>query len=158
MFLVTGATGRVGRLVAHNLVADGHRVLGLTRDPAAELPGGVERIVGDLRDASTLPRDASAVVLIWALGSADGAAEAVEALTAGGARVVYVSSAAVEDGAARQAHPYSAFHAEIERLLAATAPEWTALRATTFAANALGWADAVQAKTTIELPLASTRR
>src|SRR5258705_11895661 len=47
--LVTGATGRVGRLVVKELLAAGVPVRALTRRPAAaELPAAVEVVAGDL--------------------------------------------------------------------------------------------------------------
>jgi uncharacterized protein YbjT (DUF2867 family) len=40
--LVTGATGRVGRIVVEQLVAAGVQVRGMTRQPAATFPEAVE--------------------------------------------------------------------------------------------------------------------
>jgi uncharacterized protein YbjT (DUF2867 family) len=49
--LVTGATGRVGRPLADQLVQRGASVRVLTRDPAkAQFPAGVEVVQGDLLD------------------------------------------------------------------------------------------------------------
>src|SRR6266566_2754974 len=48
MVTVTGGTGVLGREVAPRLHADGHEVAVLTRRPAAPLPDGVRRLVGDL--------------------------------------------------------------------------------------------------------------
>lgn len=54
--LVTGATGTVGRHLVDQLLAGGHRVRALTRDPArAALPAGVDVVAGDLADPATLP-------------------------------------------------------------------------------------------------------
>jgi uncharacterized protein YbjT (DUF2867 family) len=53
--LVTGATGTVGRHLVGQLSDAGHRVRALTRDPAAaNLPGGVDLVAGDLTDPDTL--------------------------------------------------------------------------------------------------------
>jgi uncharacterized protein YbjT (DUF2867 family) len=47
--LVTGATGRVGRLLTTELLAMGAPVRALTRRPAtAALPAGVQVVAGDL--------------------------------------------------------------------------------------------------------------
>ena len=47
--LVTGATGRVGRIVVAQLLGAGVPVRALTRRPAAaELPAAVEVVSGDL--------------------------------------------------------------------------------------------------------------
>jgi uncharacterized protein YbjT (DUF2867 family) len=48
MVTVTGGTGVLGREVAPRLQADGHEVAVLTRRPAAPLPDGVRRLIGDL--------------------------------------------------------------------------------------------------------------
>lgn len=53
--LVTGATGTVGRQVVAELLARGHAVRALTRDPArAALPEGVEVVRGDLSEPDSL--------------------------------------------------------------------------------------------------------
>lgn len=57
-FLLIGATGQVGSVVARNLVAGGHQVRALVRDPdaaAAKLGPGIEYVRGDLNDQATLP-------------------------------------------------------------------------------------------------------
>lgn len=43
-----GGTGVLGREVVPRLQADGHEVAVLTRRPAAPLPGGIRRLIGDL--------------------------------------------------------------------------------------------------------------
>ncbi|MGI5163538.1 NAD-dependent epimerase/dehydratase family protein [Spirillospora sp. CA-253888] len=52
--LVTGAAGYVGYAVGRRLLAAGHRVTGLVRDPGRPLPRGVRPIIGDLLDAEGL--------------------------------------------------------------------------------------------------------
>ncbi|WP_336921049.1 SDR family oxidoreductase [Aquipuribacter sp. SD81] len=53
--LVIGATGQVGRHVVASLLARGARVRALLRDPdRADVPAGVERVRGDLRDVASL--------------------------------------------------------------------------------------------------------
>src|SRR5262245_23502605 len=49
-FFLTGATGFIGTDLSRRLVADGHSVVALVRNPkkAAELPPEVERFEGDL--------------------------------------------------------------------------------------------------------------
>jgi uncharacterized protein YbjT (DUF2867 family) len=57
-FLLTGATGQVGSIVARNLLDRGHRVRALVRDPgaaAARLGTDIEYVRGDLEDPATLP-------------------------------------------------------------------------------------------------------
>lgn len=53
--LVVGGTGFVGRAVCRALDERGHDVAAFARNPAdADLPGSVERVAGDVRDASAL--------------------------------------------------------------------------------------------------------
>ncbi len=65
---ITGATGYIGGALAARLVAAGHRVTGLTRDPAragALRARGIEPVIGTLDDAATITaaaREADAVV------------------------------------------------------------------------------------------------
>ncbi|MCY7343716.1 MAG: NAD(P)H-binding protein [Pseudonocardia sp.] len=52
---VLGATGRTGRLVVGELLARGHDVVALARDPAAAgLPDGASVVAGHARDAGVL--------------------------------------------------------------------------------------------------------
>ena len=68
--LVTGATGRVGRLVIDQLVGAGVPVRALTHRPeaAARLPENVEVVTGDLTEPESLDaglRGIGAVFLVW---------------------------------------------------------------------------------------------
>src|SRR4051794_38305777 len=56
--LVTGATGKVGHATARALLAAGHDVWALVRDPARAtgvVPTGVEMVRGDATQPATLP-------------------------------------------------------------------------------------------------------
>jgi dihydroflavonol-4-reductase len=56
-YFVTGATGFIGRHLTRQLVADGHQVVALARNPAAALDLeelGVELVAGDLRNPAPL--------------------------------------------------------------------------------------------------------
>lgn len=52
--LVTGAAGLTGGAIAATLVARGHEVLGLVRDPSRRLPPGVTPVLGDCADVGTM--------------------------------------------------------------------------------------------------------
>ena len=54
IILVAGATGRVGRYLVEQLHQAGHHVRALTRNPKAQFPQGVEIVVGDLTNPSSL--------------------------------------------------------------------------------------------------------
>ena len=66
---MTGATGRVGRLVVDELLRAGTSVRALTRRPEhAALPAGVEVVAGDLTVPASLDpalEGAGAVFLVW---------------------------------------------------------------------------------------------
>ncbi|MDI2125748.1 NAD(P)H-binding protein [Yinghuangia seranimata] len=134
--LVTGATGTVGRPLAARLLADGHRVRALVRDPdTAGLPDGVEAVRGDLSAPETVAAaadGASAAFLVWPFAVADGADKLVAALAAHVDRVVYLSSAVADTHPGRP-------DGTVERLVEQAVPHWTFLRPHGFMANALRW-------------------
>ena len=64
--LAIGATGTVGRHLVPQLVRRGLSVRALVRNPAAELPAGVDRVVGDLADPGLLaPRSTASTPSTW---------------------------------------------------------------------------------------------
>jgi len=141
--LVTGATGRVGRVVVDQLLAAGVPVRALTRRPAAaRLPAGVEVVAGDFTEPESLDagvRGAGAVFLVWTVPFTTAPA-VVERLATRARRIVFLSSPH------RTAHPFfqqpnpmAVLHADIERLIAATGLPSTIIRPGMFASNALYW-------------------
>ncbi len=146
---MTGATGRVGRLVVDELLRAGVPVRALTRRPEhAALPADVdvEVVAGDLTVPASLDaalQGAGAVFLVWTAAPAT-APEVVARLgahtSAEPRRVVYLSSPH------RTPHPFfqqpnalRGLHAEIERLLADTNLDVAILRPGMFASNARHW-------------------
>ena len=69
--LVTGATGNVGSAVVRELSNRGVAVRAFVRDPALELPDGVEQAVGDLDDPASIRNALDGVDRVF-LSSADG--------------------------------------------------------------------------------------
>ena len=145
--LVTGATGRVGRLVVDELLRKGASVRALTRRPhQAVLPGGAEIVAGDFTAPASLdgPLEAvDAVFLVWTAAAATAPAVVAQLAAPTAApprRVVYLSSPhRTPHPFFQQPNPLRLLHAEIERLLAATDLAVTVLRPGMFASNALHW-------------------
>jgi uncharacterized protein YbjT (DUF2867 family) len=145
--LVTGATGRVGRLVVDELLRAGAPVRALTRRPKdAALPAGVDVVAGDL----TIPESlgpaldgAAAVFLLWTAPQATAAAfvaRLVEHASPQPRRVVYLSSPhQTPHPFFQQPNAMRGLHVEVERLLAASSLDVTVLRPGMFASNAGHW-------------------
>jgi uncharacterized protein YbjT (DUF2867 family) len=147
--LVTGATGRVGRLVVGELLAAGVPVRALTRRPsAAELPAAIEVFAGDLAAPESLDaalRGVGAVFLLWTAPPATTGA-VVERLAAHTRRVVFLSSPhQTPHPFFQQPNPMAALHAGIERSIAAAGLAATMIRPGMFASNVtFWWADAIR--------------
>ncbi|MFI6521834.1 NAD(P)H-binding protein [Spirillospora sp. NPDC050679] len=147
MFVITGATGNVGRPLIAELRRGGHKVRALTRSPAtAGLPADVE--VADIAD---LPfAGATALFLNPAVTWGGHDALLARAKADGVRRVVTLSSSSTLDGD----NPLGAHHLELERAVEATGLEWTHLRGDAFASNALDWADQIRADGVVRGPYA----
>lgn len=141
--LVTGATAPVGRSIVEQLVAAGHPVRALTRDPKkAGLPAEAEVAVGDLADAERLAVAFEGVSSVFLLAATPGFTPTFlkAAKEAGVRRIVFQSSGAVVDGTDEQPNPIAAFHYDIERQIRDSDLEWTFLRLEVASADALQWA------------------
>jgi uncharacterized protein YbjT (DUF2867 family) len=143
VILVTGATGRVGRLVVDELLRAGASVRALTRRPEhAALPVGVDVVAGDLTVPASLDSaldGAVSVFLVWTAAPATAPA-VIARLAAQPRRVVYLSAPhQTPHPFFQQPNPMRDLHVEIERLLAGTSVDVTVLRPGMFASNALHW-------------------
>ncbi|MER7107369.1 NAD(P)H-binding protein [Streptomyces sp. NPDC000229] len=152
---VTGATGTVGRLVAHGLAAAGGTdVRLLVRDPdkvaRQGLPGRAVRAdfgdPGGLRDALG---GAEAVLVVTAdpLRPQHDENVLAAARAAGVRRVVKLSALAVLDPDAQDA--LTRWQRDNEERLRASGLEWTLLRPRAYMSNALGWAASVRDEGTV---------
>jgi uncharacterized protein YbjT (DUF2867 family) len=154
---VTGATGRVGRAVVSELLGAGVPVRALTRRPAeAGLPAAVEIVAGDLTVPESLDaglQGAGAVFLLWTAPPATAPA-VIERIASHVPRVVFLSSPH------QTPHPFfqqpnrmAAFHAEVERRIAASGLAPTILRPGMFASNTrLWWASQIREGDVVRWP------
>jgi len=156
MILVTGATGTVGGAVVRHLVAAGHPVRALVRQPGAgRVPDGVEVAYGDLSRPETLAEALSGVERMYLLAPLapdlpHWEAGAIDAARAAGVRhVVKHSNLGADDP---DATTMQRWHRAGERLLEESAMAWTFVRPTGFMSNALGWAGTIRAQGTVYAP------
>ncbi len=141
--LVTGATGRVGRVVVDQLLGAGVPVRALTRRPAAaRLPAAVEVVSGDLTVPESLDaglQGVSTVFLVWTAPPATAPA-VIGRLATHARRVVFLSSPhRTPHPFFQQPNPMAVLHADIERLIAASGLASTIIRPGMFASNVLNW-------------------
>lgn len=158
--LVTGATGRIGRMVVDQLVEAGAPVRALTRQPAeASLPAAVEIAGGDFMVPESLDeplRNVSAVFLVWTLAY-DAAPAVIERIARHAPRIVFLSAPhRTPHPFFQQPNPMATLHAAIEQLIADTGLRSTVVRPGIFASNALHWwAPAIRAGQPIRWPYAA---
>src|SRR5262244_2008468 len=156
--LVTGATGRVGRVVVDLLIDAGVPVRALTHRSvaAAALPANAEVVTGDLTVPESLDaalRGTGAVFLVWTVPPTTAPA-VVERLAAYSRRVFFLSSPhQTPHPFFQQPNPMAVLHADIERLIAAAGLESTIIRPGMFASNVLfWWAAAIRAGGVVRWP------
>lgn len=141
--LVTGATGRVGRMVVDQLLTANVPVRALSRRATdAGLPSAVEVVSGDLTVPESLDAaldGVSAVFLLWTAPPATVEA-VVERIATHTRRVVFLSSPhRTPHPFFQQPNPMAALHAQIERLILDTGLVPTIIRPGMFASNAVNW-------------------
>lgn len=156
--LVTGATGRVGRMVVDQLLAAGVPVRAFTRQSVSDagLPPAAEIFTGDFASPSSLDealRGAGSVFLVWTAPPTT-LEPVLERIAAHTRRVIFLSSPhQTPHPFFAQPNPMAAMHAEIERLIAASGLESVILRPGMFASNSLfWWAPAIQAGAPVRWP------
>src|ERR1051325_7070461 len=142
--LVTGATGRVGRIVVDLLVEAGVPVRALLRrsEATATLPANIQIAQGDFTGPESLDRaleGVEAVFLVWTAPPATAPA-VVERLATHARRVVFLSAPhKTPHPFFQQPNPMAMLYADIERLIEASGLDRTFIRPGMFASNALDW-------------------
>ncbi|MER7847427.1 NAD(P)H-binding protein [Kitasatospora sp. NPDC096077] len=141
MFLVTGATGKVGREAVDQLLALDHPVRALSRNPEeANLPAGVEVAAGSPADPASLAAAFDGVAAALVVLSGDVAGEAANvaaaARAAGTSQIVLLSSAGIEHPLP---HGISQEHRASEVAIEESGVPWTFLRPGPFHANTSWW-------------------
>ena len=156
--LVTGATGRVGRVVVDLLIEAGVPVRALTHgsDTAAQFPANVEVVAGDLTVPESLDaalRGAGAVFLVWT-APPETAPAVVDSLATHARRVVFLSAPHnIDHPFFQQPNSMAVLYADIERRIVETGVESTIIRPGMFASNALAWwASAIRTDGVIRWP------
>ncbi|WP_431867848.1 NAD(P)H-binding protein [Nocardiopsis eucommiae] len=139
-FLIAGATGTVGREVVRQLVAAGHPVRALTRDPErARVPEGAEAVRGDLTDPDSLMPHLTGV-------------EGLHLITFGGDDYAPLETGPrlVElavDAGVRRVTVLSDFHeGGVQEALRASALAWTFLDPVEFMSNLLSHAEEIRSE------------
>jgi uncharacterized protein YbjT (DUF2867 family) len=154
MFVVTGATGNVGRTLVRALAGFGEDVRAVSRNAPGDLPAGVTHHRADLADPESLRpvvSDAEAFFLLVSGAGAHLDAPAIlDVVKAGGVRrVVLLSSQAAGT------RPDSVSHAPLRALedtVRGSGLDWVVLRPGGFASNAFAWAESVRTARTVAAP------
>ncbi|MFI6906910.1 NAD(P)H-binding protein [Nonomuraea sp. NPDC050394] len=146
-FLITGATGTVGRNVVAELLEAGHQVRALTRNPEkAGLPEGVEVVAGDLAQPETLDAAFDGVTAVHLINFAGDNYEPLE----NGDLIVKLAE---KHGVRRATVLGGRADGPLEQALTGSELEWTLLSPVEFMSNTKQWwAETIRAGEVIKEP------
>lgn len=150
-FLVTGATGNVGRHVVGELAAAGESVRAVTRTPArATLPAGVDVVAGDLDQPESLRAAMTGIHSMYLFPVPQTAPEVVRlAVEAGVRRIVVLSSSSVLEADNHSGQ----YHLAVEQAVEASGLEWTHVRPGEFSTNVLWkWGSSIRTGGVVQAP------
>ncbi|MGW1067902.1 NAD(P)H-binding protein [Streptomyces aureus] len=159
MFVVTGATGNVGRSLVRTLAETGARVTATSRGiTGTDVPEGVAHVRADLADAESLRPVLDGADALFLQNGGPSAhrlnpRDILDVAKAGGVgHVVLLSSQGVVT------RPGSASHGDtaraIEDAVRQSGMTWTILRPGGFDSNAYAWAESVRAHRVVAAPFA----
>ena len=151
-FLISGATGTVGREIVKQLAAAGHTVRALTRNPDAVLPDGVERVVGDLSRPETITAALEGVTGVHLINF-DGTGAGSSPLDTAPQLIALAKQAGVKRVTVLLGGEVGAF----EQAVQDSGLDWTFLQPVEFMANYLGWAETILNEGIVRQPFASRR-
>jgi uncharacterized protein YbjT (DUF2867 family) len=156
-YLITGATGAVGRSIVTRLRTLGQDVRIVTRD-IGRAPAGVEAVQGDLTKGDLPSTAFEGVKRVFLFPAQEGVdAFLKQAKTAGVEQIVVLSALAAAMEFERDKTSWAALHhLAIEKAVIAHGIPSTFLRPGTFANNLLSWAHAIQTGDTVYAPYANS--
>lgn len=152
MFLVTGASGNVGREVVAILQDKGAPVRALHRSRRDELPAGVEVVRGDLNDPDSLAGafdDVEGVFLLPGYADMPGLVRLAER---SGARIILLSGPSADSRDLSNA--VTAYMVRSEDAVRAGDVPWTILRPSGFMSNTFQWVHQLSSGDVVTLPFA----
>ncbi|MFI1014301.1 NAD(P)H-binding protein [Streptomyces sp. NPDC020965] len=145
-YLITGATGTVGRQIVRELLARGHSVRALTRDPAsANLPADVDVVRGDLTDPDSLRPALDGVTGLHLLTFGGPYFTPLET----GPRILELAR---EAGVRRVTVLHGGGASPLEDAVRASDFVWTVVMPVEFMSNALEWAERVRTEDEVRAP------
>ncbi|MGY2093471.1 NmrA family NAD(P)-binding protein [Nocardia gipuzkoensis] len=155
MYLVTGATGTIGRPLIETLAATGTRVLAVSRQPLTRLPDGVDLISPAALEVA-MPGAES--LFIHPRATKDHVTELLKlAASCGVGRVVVMSAINADDEPTHQPSRYNGDrNTEVEQAVIVSGLPWVSVRPSSFAMNTLPmWHKQVAGGDTVFGPYAS---
>jgi uncharacterized protein YbjT (DUF2867 family) len=161
--LVTGATGTVGSSLVRQLLAAGHRVRALTRDPVAavsKLPRQVEIVQGDFSKPESLIPALTGVermhlVAIDGYGPLTTGPEILELAKQAGVR--RVSHLGHNDESRGDDDPLESDHRALHKSIENSGLDWTHIYPGEFMANTWEWVESIRTEDLVRAPFPNYR-
>lgn len=151
-FLISGATGTVGREIVKQLAEAGHTVRALTRNPDAVFPDGVERVLGDLARPETIAAALDGVTGLHLINF-DGTGAGSSPLETAPQIMALAKQAGVKRVTVLLGGELGAFEQAVQE----SGIGWSFLQPVEFMANYLGWAELIRTEGIVRQPFASRR-